>query len=185
MSDEFNEKISKEDYAEYYRLKAEGDKISEKADKYYSQANRYSDKIVEHIDRIITLINEEFGGAKIEYWSFYGSPEDDVGELDISDGWITYEVYYSAWPKKRTKVMYKGNDLYHRDGFPEELLFLSIYEIREILLEEQEAYEKEKELKKAKAKKKREERAAQKKKLIEAAKTKLTEEEKKALGING
>lgn len=163
-------KILKTDLDEYWRLSL--------------LAGGYSGKILDRITYVLRAIYKEFG-AELDYWYFDGAGEGEVGDLDShldKDSIHSFMIF--------TKEPYEGDEMFAKldDGtyaefgydFPTRWLYEDFEDelSRGVAIVKQEALDEEKKKAEKKAAKK-----AEKERLKASAASKLTPEERKALGL--
>lgn len=163
-------KIIKEDIAEYQRCMRE--------------AGTYGSKIEARVEYILRTVYRAYG-AVIDYWYFCGSEEGQEDDLfnHIDDKEVS--CYYVE-----TQTCYEGEEMLIRldDGdlvefgysFPTRWLY---EDFEEEVLRGKAAYEQELADKKAEKARRRAAKKAEKERLKASAASKLTAEEKKALGL--
>ena len=139
--------------------------------------------IVNRLDYIVHRCFYEFEGILAE-WYFNGAVKGEVGDLGQNLGRTTISgIIFEAEtdPSQEMIILLKDGSEFELDA---ELPISWLYEDFETeLIEGKKAYEEKIARKKAATKTNKTKRDAKKAAAIESAKTKLTEEEKKALGL--
>jgi hypothetical protein len=136
-------------------------------------------EIEAHIQKSLEIICEIYGG-KLDWWQYpsYDCERCD-GEINLTGSSI--DIYVGCDPGLDEEPLYDGDSI--TCNFPIGFLFISLDEIRELVSSSKEEQRIEEEEEKAKKKKQREARKTKKEALQKSARTKLTKEEAKALGL--
>jgi hypothetical protein len=145
----------------------------------HSKLGSAQSEIETHIHKSLEIICEIYGG-KLDWWQ-YPSYDCERCDGEMSPGGSSINIYVRCNPGLDEEPLYDGDSL--TCNFPTEFLFISLDEIRELVSASKEEQRIEAEKEKAKKKKQRDERKAKKAALQKSARTKLTKEEAKALGL--
>ena len=153
-----------------------------------SNSDSYESRINSRIDEVIGLVHEAFGEETGSYnWYFSDADEGEMGTINLPDsdeGCIYYYLQISQLKILEGSCKLTSNKLKteiwdYKIGIPKKFLFMKNEDIISYVREEIKQCEKKVSRKKEKAK----ERAAEKKAAKEKALSKLSEQEKKLLGL--
>lgn len=133
-------------------------------------------KIINRIDHIVKVVYKAFGvkDSNSDYFYFYGAEEGEMGTPKISDD-PEQEIGYVM---ECNGIMENDNWCY-TDGIPVKFLFMTDHEITEHIKNENDVCRQKAEQKKLKDAA----RKISKKEIKAAALSKLTPQERKALGV--
>lgn len=145
-----------------------------------SISDSYESRINSRIDEIIGLVHEAFGEEAGSYnWYFSDADEGEMGTIDLPDSDEDCIYYYFQRPCNLTSDKLETDLWDYKSGIPKKFLFMKNEDIISYIREEIKQCEKKAARKKEKAK----ERAAAKKAAKEKALSKLSEQERKLLGL--
>lgn len=164
----------------YFKAKEELEEISREAQsKVYSFYNPITNRI-NHILR--EVLPQAYPNFNLSWWGFLDCTENDDGDFDRSleyadDGRIALEGEWSFGVEYRTPAGHVAGDILHE--LPVEYLYWSDEEIVQSILDEI----KDEEDRRALSKQKREKKKAEKAAVKAVALSKLSKEEREALGL--
>ena len=145
-----------------------------------SISDSYESRINSRIDEIIVLVHEAFGEETGNYnWYFSDADEGEMGTIVLPDSDEDCIYYYFEGSCKLASCKLETDLWDYKNGIPKKFLFMKNEDIISYIREEIKQCKKKTASKKEKAKK----MAAEKKVAKEKALSKLSEEERKLLGL--
>ena len=150
-------------------------------EEYYEARQKHDDalgKLEEETQRIVDVIRKVFKMGKDKWWSFkyyHDSDDDEPLPQSLEDDGLTFHIFIEGTAD--------SGEWSYNNGFPVKFFDMTDEDVESYIRKEIDVSKKKKEKDAETKKNKLEARKKKKESLIAAAAEKLTDEEKKALGI--